>query len=119
MENKILKRDAEQYFYTVEEVRAALAFDELMEQVGYTYNPNGDCSTCASQFLCDCVCSIITLVDKRDHNAPFYCALASELRTGGTTGFYESKFRKTTERGAVQRSVGIDGIPVDPLGDVL
>lgn len=119
MENKILKRDAEQTFYTIEEVRAALAFEEFMDQLGYTYNPHGDCDTCASQFLCDCVCPIITLIDERYHNAPFYCALAAEMRTGGTIGHYESKFKKTTDWGAVQSSDGTDRIPVDPLGDVL
>lgn len=118
MESKILKRDTEQVLFAVEEVRAALVFEELMEQQGFTYNPHGDCGICAAQALCDCVCPIITLVDKREHNAPFYCALASELRTGETNGHYEFKSRKTTDRGAVQSSDGIDRVPVDPHGDV-
>lgn len=118
MENKIIKRDEVQGVYFVEEVRAALVFEELMEQMGFTYNPHGDCSICAAQALCDSVCPIITLVDKRGHNASFYCALASEIRTGVDNGHYECKSKKTTDGGTIQPGDGADRVPVDPHGDV-
>lgn len=118
MENKILKRNGEQWLYAVEECRAAVAFDEFMEKQGFTYNPHGDCDMCEAQALCDCICPFITLVDKRDHNSPFYCALVSELRTGETKGYYECKSKKTIDGGVVQSSYGIDRVPVEPHGDV-
>lgn len=118
MENKILNGNGEECMFTLEEIRAALSFEELMEQQGYTYNPYGECVSCEAMALCDCVSSILLEVDKRDQNSAFYCGLASEMRTGTRYGHYEFKSKKTTDGGAVQSSDGTDGVPVEPHGDV-
>lgn len=119
MENNNLKKESDQFYYAIEECRAALAFEELMNQQGYVYHSyDGDCGLCEAEDLCDCVCSIITVIDKREHSSGFYCGLASELRTGKSFGYYECKFKKTTDGGTVQSSDGIDRVPVEPHGDV-